>query len=227
MRSDMKQDLLQRIFTYPVPCYGCLDGPGHLASHLLSLAGYVEVDREVTLFGKIPLKGRGMPVILAIIGTLPDGEALSLASYFPEAEEHILRILEGDIGKILSSQFDLLVMLWNTVEQKMLEFPEVIGAILVGIRKALQLPYNSRSTSILAPLSLKIARLREVSSAEVRRTIAEREAINDEANATIQLLLTALAVRSIFGQCNRRRIACARAVWDSQPAVDWLKPYEG
>jgi hypothetical protein len=227
MGSDIKKDLLQRIFKYPVPCYECLDGPGHLASHLLSLAEYVEVDREVTLFGKIPLKGRQMPVIPAIIGTLSDGEALALASYFPEAEEHILRILEGDIGRILSSQFDLLVMLWNTLEQQTLEFPEDIGAILIGIQTALQLPYDSRSTAILAPLSLKTAHLRDVSSAGVRRTIAERDVIKDEANATARLVLTTLAVRSIFGRCNRRRIACARAVGDDQPAVGWLKPYEG
>jgi hypothetical protein len=165
-----------------------------------------------------------MLVIPAIIATLSDNEAL-LANSFPEAEEHILQILGGDIGKILSSQFDLLVMLWNTLEQLMLVYPEDIGAILIGIQKALQLPYDSRSTAILAPLSRKIVRL--VSFAVVHRTIAERDVIKDEANATVQLVLNTLVVRLIFGRCNRRRIACARAVRDGQSAVGWLEPYEG
>jgi hypothetical protein len=223
----MKQDLLQRIFKYPVPCTRCLDGPGHLVSHLMSLAGYVWVDQEVTLFGKIPLDGRNMPVILAIIGTRSDGEALSLANYFSGAEERILRTLEGDIRQVINSQFHLLVMLWNTLEQLTLSYPENIGAILIGIRKALQLPYDSISTAILAPLSLKIAGLRDIISASGNGTFAEREVIKEEANATIRLVLTTLAIRSIFGRCNGQRIACARAVGDSQPALGWLKPYEG
>jgi hypothetical protein len=168
-----------------------------------------------------------MPVIPAIIATLSDDEALFLANYFPEAEEHVLQILGGDIRGILSSQFDLLVMLWNTLEQLTLEWPEHIGGIIISMRKALELPYDSRSTAILAPLSLKIAHLIDVSSAGGLGTFAEREAINDEANATVRLVLTTLAVRSVFGQCNMRRIACARAVVDSQPAAGWLKPYEG
>jgi hypothetical protein len=227
MRPNMTKDYLQRMFKYPVPCYGCLDGPAHLVSHLLSFANFIEVNQEVTLFDKIPLQGRFMPVILAIISTLFDDEALSLANYLPGAEEYILRTLEGDIRKILSSQFHLLVMLWNTLEQLALTFPENIGAILVGIRRALQLPYDSRSTAILSPLSLKIARLRDISSATVRTTIAERDVIKDEANATRWLVLTTLAVRSIFGRYNWHRIACARAVGDDQPALGWLKPYEG
>jgi hypothetical protein len=223
----MKKDLLQRMFKYPVPCYGCLDGPGHLVSHLLSLARSVKVDQDVMLFGKIPLKGRSMLIILAIIGALSDGEALSLANYLPHAEERILRTLEGDIRETLSSQFHLLVMLWNTLEQLGPLYSQNIGAILIGIRKALQLPYDSRSTAILAPLSFKIARLRDISSPMVHTTIAEREVIKEEANATIRLVLTALAARSIFGRYNGHRIACTRAVGDDQPAVGWLKPYEG
>jgi hypothetical protein len=223
----MKKDLVQRIFKYPVPCYGCLDGPGHLVSHLLNLADYVLVDQEVTLFGKIPLKGRLMPVILAIIGTLSDGEALSLANYFLDAEERILWTLEGDIKEILGSQLHLLALLWNTLERETLEYPDDIGAILIGIRRALQLPYNSISTAVLAPLSLKIAGLRDIISASGNGTFAEREVIKQEANATIRLMLTTLAIRSIFGQCNGQRIACARAVGDDQPAAGWLKPYEG
>jgi hypothetical protein len=168
-----------------------------------------------------------MPVILAIIGTLSDDEAISLANYLPEAEEWILRTLEVDIREILSSQFYLLIMLWNTLEQLTLSYPEDTGAILVGIRMALQLPFDCRSTTILAPLSLKIARLSDVSSATGDGTFAEREVIKDEANATRWLVLTTLAVRSIFGRYNWHRIACARAVGDGQPAVGWLQPYEG
>jgi hypothetical protein len=220
----MKKDLLQGIFKYPVPCGGCLDGPGHLVSHLLSLADDVDIYRKVMLFGKI--KERSMPVILAII-ILTDYEALSLAKYFPETEERILWILEEGIREILDSQFHLLVMLWNTLEQLTLSYPEDTGSILVGIRKALQLPYDPRCTAILAPLSLKIARLRDVSSAMGDGAFAEREVIKEEANATRRLVLSTLAARSIFGRYNSHRIACARAVWDGQPAVGWLKPYEG
>jgi hypothetical protein len=223
----MNKDLVQRIFKYPVPCNGCLDGPGHLVSHLLNLAGYVEVHQKVTLFGKIPLRGRVMPVILAIIGTLSDGETLSLANYFSAAEDHILRTLEEDIRQVLSSQFHVLVMLWNALEQWEPSYPEDTGAILIGIRRALQLPYDSRSTVILAPLSLKIAHLRTISSARGRGAFAEREVIKQQANATIRLVLTTLAVRSIFGRYNSQRIACARAVGDGQPAAGWLKPYDG
>jgi hypothetical protein len=223
----MKQDLLRRIFTYPVPCYGCLDGPGHLASHLLHFAGYVEVNQELTVFGKIPLKGRSMLMILAVIGTLSDAETLSLANYFPHARERILRTLEEDIREVLGSQFHLLVLLWNTLEQQRPDYPEDIRAILTGIRKALRLPYESRSTSILAPLSLKIARLIDASSARGRGTFAERDVVKEEANTTRRLMLTTLAVRSIFGRYNGCLIACARAVGDDQPAVGWLKPYEG
>jgi hypothetical protein len=226
MRSDVKKDYLQSIFKYPVPCYGCLDGPGHLAGHLLCLANDVSVDREGMLFSKISLKWRYMNLILAII--LPsDHETVSLANYFPEAEERVLRTLERDTREILSSQFHLMVLIWNTSEQLTLEDPVDIGAILIGVQKALQLPYDSRSTAILVPLSLKIARLIDVSSAGGRGTFAERDVVKEEANTTRRLVLTTLAVRLIFGQYNGRLIACARTVGDDQPAVSWLKPYEG
>jgi hypothetical protein len=93
MRSDTKQDYLQHVFTYQVPCYECLDGLGHLISHLLS--GHIfRVTHDILLFGEISLKGRYMQVTSIIMGTLDEDETFSLAGCLHGVDEYILRILE-------------------------------------------------------------------------------------------------------------------------------------
>jgi hypothetical protein len=220
----MKKDLLRRIFKYPVPCYECLDGPGHLVSHLLS--GYqVRVTQRVTLFGKMLLEGRQMPVTCVIMSTLPEDETFSLAHYFLNADEYILRTLEEEIRKIIGCQFPLLLMVWNTLKQAEWS-PVLLGAIVVGISKALRLPYDPRATHILGPLSLMLLRVRNNVAARGYGSFAERELVEGEAIITSQFLLTNLAARSIFGQLNSRRIFCAQAVGNVQPALGWLPPHD-
>jgi hypothetical protein len=222
----MKQDLLQRMFKYPVPCYKCLDGPGHLVSHLLRDYGFY-VTQKVTLFNKIPLEGRYLQVTYIIMSTLDEDETFSLAGYFPNVEEYILRILEEDIKEVVCSQFPLLVMAWNNLTELLWMSPEEFAAIIVCIRKALQRPYDSRSTIILPALSPKLLHLRDDLLAKGYGAFAEREIIKKEATVTINLMFTNLATRSIFGGQNGRRIFCARAVGDGPAASGWLAPYDG
>ena len=219
----MKEDYLQRIFRYPVLCYGCLDGPGHLISHLL-LEHYFAVTQKVTLFGKLPLEGRYMQVTCIIMST-PDADE-TLAGYFPEVDEYILRALEVEIHEIISSQFLLFVLIWNTLEQARSMAPLNLGAIVVGIRKALQLPDDPKATLILGPLSVRLLRIRNYLSTGGYRTFAERELVKREATMTSQLLLSNLAIRSIFGRLNSHRISCAQAVGDVPPALGWLPPHD-
>jgi hypothetical protein len=212
------------MFKYPVACVVCLDGPGHLVSHLLGIQCF-EVAQKITLFGKMALDGRYMGVTSIIMTTLDEDETFSLARYFPQVDGYILRILEEEIHEITSYQFLLLVMIWNTLGSAILLGE--MAAIIVGIRKALQRPYDSRSTVILAPLSSKMLHLTEASCARGYGTFAEREVIKEEAIVTRNIMLTHLAVRSIFGQHNSKHIACARAAGDGQAAVGWLAPYDG
>jgi hypothetical protein len=222
----MKKDRLQRIFQHPVPCYRCLDGPGHFSSHLLNAAGgNFEVAQQHTLFGAISLKGRYMPIILIIIITLSGGETPLLAGYFPQVEEHILQTLEEELEVAVNSQFYLLIMVWNSME--MPEGTGGFGAILVGIQMALKLPCDHRSTTILAPLSREIHRRSDNMLAPGFGSFTDRQLINEQATITSQLLLTTLAARLIFGRHNSHRIACARAMGDVQPAVGWLPTHEG
>jgi hypothetical protein len=222
--SDNEKNFLRRMFKHPVLCRGCLDGPGHLAAHML-LTQHVGISQKVTLLGKIPLEGRYMSVKLVILISLFDGHASSSLSYLPGVEESIRWTLEEDIREIVASQFHLLVMIWNTLGVESFRWPKDVAAIVTGIHKALRLSYDSRSTLILAPLSLLILRLRDYFSAHGQGAFAERELVIEEATKVGDLLLTNLAVRSIFGRHNGRRIACARAVGDIQPALDWLAPY--
>jgi hypothetical protein len=214
------------MFKYQVPCDKCLDGPGHLVPHLLPRNNF-KVTQTVTLFGKIRLEGRYMPVTCIIMSTLGEDETFSLAGYFLHVDKYILRTLEEEIHEIISSQFLLLVMVWNTLESHHVVLPEDAAAIIVGTRKALQRPYDSRSTIILAPLSLKILHLRDMISAQGFGTFTEREVVKEEATITIHLMLTSLATRLIFSGQNGRRIFCARAVGDVPAAVGWLAPYDG
>lgn len=214
------------MFTYPVLCPVCLDGPGHLVFHLLDVHCFT-VTQKITLFEKVPLEGRIMPFIWIIMTTLFEDETLSLAGYFAEVDQGILRTLEEKIHEIASSQFLLLVMIWNTLEPFGLQWPENVGAIVVGIGKALRLPYDPRATPILRPLSLKLRHIRNNLSARGYGSFAERELVAGETIITDQLLLTSLAVRSIFGRINSRFISCAQAVEDVQPALGWLPPYDG
>jgi hypothetical protein len=223
MRSDINKDRLRRIFKYPAPCFECLDGPGHLVSHLLS-GPYFEVTQRITLLGKIQLKGQTLQVPCIIMSTLCEDKAFSLARYFPEANEYIIRTLEEEIHEIISSQFLLLVMIWNTLEQFRYSFPREIGAMVVGIRKALRLPYDPKATLILGPLSLKLQRIGNDLRVEGYR-FAERGLVEGEVTITSQLLRTNLAIRSIFGRLNSHRISCAQAVGEVQPALGWLPPY--
>jgi hypothetical protein len=226
MGSDLKKDLLQRMFRYPVPCPECFDGPGHLVSHLLNGHSFF-VTQKVALFGKMQLEWRYMPATCIIMSTLDEDETFSLAGYLPDADGYILRTLEEEIHEIISSQFLILAMLWNTLGNVYVAFPGRLAAIIVGIRKALQLPYDSRSTIILAPLSLKMLRLRDELLAVGHGAFAEREVIKEEATVTINLMLTSLATRSIFGGQNGRRIFCARATGGGPAAVGWLAPCDG
>lgn len=223
MRSDMKEDYLQRIFEYPVPCYGCLDGPGHLISHLLT-EHYFMVTQKVTLFGKLPLEGQYMQVTCIIMST-PDADE-TLAGYFPKVDEYILRELKVEIHEIISSQFLLFVMIWNTLEQAESTVALNLGAIVVGIRKALQLPDDPKVTPVLRPLSLELLRIGNGLSTRRYQRFTERELVKREVTMTSQLLLTNLAVRSIFGRFNSHRISCAQAVGDIPPALGWLPPYD-
>lgn len=161
------------------------------------------------------------------MSTPSEDETFSLADYFPEADKYILRTLEEEIREIISSQFLLLVMVWNTLEGITFVYPEDAAAIIVGIRKALRRPYDSRSAIILTPLSVKLLHLRDDISAKGYGAFAEREVIKEEATITSNFMLTILAARSIFGGQNGRRIFCARAVGDGQAAAGWLTPYDG
>jgi hypothetical protein len=217
MQSDINKDHLRRIFKYPVPCLECLDAPGHLVSHLLS-GPYFEVTQRITILGKIQLKGQTLQVPCIIMSTLSENRAFSLAHYFPEANEYIIRTLEEEIHEITSSQFLLLVMIWNTLEQFRYHLPREVGAIVVGICKALRLPYDPKATLILGPLSLKLQRIGNGLSAAGYGLA--------EVTITSHLLLTNLAIRSIFGRLNSHRISCAQAVGEVQPALGWLPLYD-
>jgi hypothetical protein len=162
-----------------------------------------------------------------ILGTLSEDEMCSLAGYFPEVDEYILRTLEEEIHNIINSQFLLLVMIWNTLEEARPSLPVNIGAIVGGIRKALRLPHDPKATFILGPLSLKLLRLESDLYTQGYRPFAGRELVRGEARITSQLLLANLAVRSIFGRLNSHRISCAQAVGGVQPALGWLPPYDG
>ena len=141
----MRKDHLQRMFKHPVPCYGCLDGPGHLIAHLLS--GHVfEVTQRMTLYGKMSLKGLYMPVTCIIMGALSGDESFSLAVYFPKVDEYILEKLEEEIHKITGSQFLLLIMTWNTLESVPVVYPVHVASIILGIRNALLCPTGYSST---------------------------------------------------------------------------------
>jgi hypothetical protein len=214
------------MFEYPVPCYGCLDGPGHLVSHLMGRK-YTEVTQKITLLGKVPLEGRYMQFDCIILSTLDEDETFSLSHYFPKLDEYILRTLEENIHEITRSQFLLLVAIWNIFKGPMRKEPAYAAAIIVGIRKALQRPHDPRSTVILAPLSVNILNFTGIVCASGVGTFAEREVIKKEATVTSNLMLSSLAARSIFGRQNGQRIFCARAVGDSQAAVGWLTPYTG
>jgi hypothetical protein len=222
MQSDINKDHLRRIFKYPVPCLECLDAPCHLVSHLLS-GPYFEVTQRITVLGKIQLKGQTLQVPCIIMSTLSENMAFSLAHYFPDANEYIIRTLEEEIHEITSSQFLLLVMIWNTS----LDFGHRIwevGAMVVGIRKALRLPYDPKATLILGPLSLKLQRVRDLVAKEFPSI--ERDIVRREVTITTQLLLTNLALRLIFGRLNSHQISCAQAVGEVQPALGWLPPYD-
>jgi hypothetical protein len=223
----MKKDLLRGIFRYPVPCYKCLDGPGHLLSHLLGRE-YFAVTQKITLFGKIKLEGRPMQVTYIIMSTLSEDETFSLASYFPGVNKYIIRTLNEDIYETISSQFLLLVMIWNSLEGVFkLILLNNLAAITVGIRQALRLPHDSKATFILGPLSLELLRLENDLSRRQYWSFTERELVRREARITSQLLLTNLAARLIFGRLNSHRISCAQATGEVQPALGWLPPYDG
>jgi len=171
----MKKDHLQHMFKYPVPCYECLDGPGHLVSHLLSGEPF-NVAQNITLFGRIPLKGRDMRLPFIIMSALSGDETLSVASYFPKADAYILRTLEENIQEIIRSQFLLLVMIWNSLEGAWWS-PEDVGGVVVGVRKAFRLPYDPKATLILGPLSLKLLRIGNDLPVGLYGTFAERELV--------------------------------------------------
>jgi hypothetical protein len=223
----MEKDLLQRIFRYPVPCHGCFDGPDHLVSHLLNQRDPVVVTQDLTLLGEIPLIGRHLAITLSVIGTLSSGEIPSLAIFLPEVDRYIVRGLEDHMNEILRSQFHPPTMVWNTIEMVWLKVPESVAAVLVGLQKALQLPPDGHSTVLLAPLSLVIRELSDHMLAARYRSLAEREFVAEQASITSRLLLTNLAVRSIFGRYNCNRVSCARAMGDVQPAAGWLPLYKG
>jgi hypothetical protein len=183
-----------------------------------------QVSQKLTIFGKIELEGTLMAVPLIILSTI-GCEAPSLASYYLEnCQPHVLRMLEEDV---LCSQFHLLILVLNTIELLDPRLPAAVGAVLVGLQKALQLDSDERSTVILATLSLKILQLSHKMLAERHGSPAEREAVAEQAVITSQLLLTNLATRFIFGRHNCDRVSCARAVGDVRPAVGWLPLYEG
>jgi hypothetical protein len=221
----MQKGHLQRMFRYPVPCYECFDGPGHLISHLLS-GHQLHVTQDVTLFGKIPLKGRYMRVLFIMLSTLSGDETFTLAGYFPKVDEYILQTLEEDIHEIARSQYLLFVMIWNTLANTAWWSPKEIGGIVVGVRKALRLPYDSKATFILGPLSMKLLRIGKDLARGAYGGLAERELVKREITITSQLLLANLASRSIFGRLNSHQISCAQAVGDAPPALGWLPPYD-
>jgi hypothetical protein len=220
----MKKDLLRGMFRYPISCYECLDGPGHLAFHLLS-GGFI-VTQKITLFGKIPLEGRYMRVTCIILSSLDEDETFSLASYTPTIDEYFLRTLEEDIHEVTSSQFLLVVMIWNTLADNGWWSVRDLGGIVLGVRKALRLPYDPKATLVLGPLSLILLRRTNELLVKEYGTLAERELFKRETTITSHLLLTNLAVRSIFGRLNSHQISCAQAVGDVPPALGWLPPYE-
>jgi hypothetical protein len=222
----MEKDLLRRMFKYPVSCYKCLDGAGHLVSHLLN--GHMfKVTQSITLFGKIPLKGRHMSVTCIILSSLSEDEMFSLAGYFPGVDRYILQTLEEDIHEIIRSQLLLLIMIRNTLEEIETSPLEGLAAIVVGIRHALRLPHDSKATFIFRPLSLGLLRFESDLSRQRGWSFAQRELVRGEARISSQLLLTNLAARSIFGRLNSRRISCAQATGDIPPALGWLPPYDG
>jgi hypothetical protein len=223
----MKKDLLRGIFRYPVPCYKCLDGPGHLLSHLLGRE-FFAVSQKITLFGKIQLEGRAMLVTCIIMSALSEDGTFSLASYFPGVDRYILRTLEEDIRETISSQFLLLIMIWNNLERGFRwRLLNNLAAIVVGIHRALRLSHDPKATFILGPLSLELLRLESDLSTQGFWPFSERELVRGEARIASQLLLTNLAVRSIFGRLNSHRISCAQATGDVPPALGWLPPYDG
>jgi hypothetical protein len=221
----MEKDLLRRIFKYPVSCSKCLDGPGHLLSHLLG-RNLREVTQKITLFGKIQLEGRYMLVTCIIMSTLDEDETFSLAGFSPEVDEYIVRTLEEEIHEVMSSQFLLLVMIWNTLADGKWWSLGDLGGIVVGLRKALRLPYDPKATLVLGPLSLNLLHRGNDFLVKEYGTFAERELIKREITITSHLLLTNLAVRSIFGRLNSQQISCAQAVGDVPPALGWLPPYD-
>jgi hypothetical protein len=168
-----------------------------------------------------------MRVICIILSNLSGDEPFSLTGYYPGVDEHILRTLEEKINEVIRSQFLLLVMIWNTLAETGRWSPEDLGGIVVGVRTALRLPCDPKATLILAPLSLKLVRIGNDLPVGVFGTFAERELVKRETGIACQLLLTNLAVRSIFGRLNSYRISCAQAIGDVPPALGWLPPYDG
>lgn len=217
---------LEHIFHYPVACYGCIDGPGHLLFHILDVGrptAYLPMEHTV-ITSAYGTRNASLLLLLTTWANTTPGFLRDI-DIFERTDENSLNSLEGMMISLKASQYQVLSMIWNSLGHCSTGHLLEIELVIFAVRKALELRHEPESTSIFAPLASQILDLSEMSAAQGKLTYSKRELVQEEASKISRLLLTNLASHSIFGRGNGRSLSCAKATGVDQPALQWRRPY--
>lgn len=211
---------LQRLFDCHIACPTCIDGPGHLLLHILDAALPCSYPKELRRHTSLSSQSSPLFIILSAWYT---GDQIYLDKLFDRANGNSLRLLNGSLDQIKTSQYHMLVLLWNTtycLRTKGIRQADLTH-VLLGIQKALRLENEPESIPILPLLASNILDLRD----KVVGRFAQREAISKKAVMTSQAILSNLTSRKVHGRCNGKNMSCARATRNVSPAIGWHPPY--
>ena len=131
------------------------------------------------------------------------------------------------LESIAISQFTRMSLLHDLRDRLVIRgvYSEELAAVSVCINKALDMPWDQRTTLIVHPLVACVLFLKDAMIRSACRAAQENEVASMEAGVAVNRLQSCLAREMIFGAQNVRLLACARTTGNWKPAVGWLPPH--
>ncbi|KIM20066.1 hypothetical protein M408DRAFT_332992 [Serendipita vermifera MAFF 305830] len=184
---------LRRTFTYPISCSQHLDYEGHLLLHVLSLPPS-ELAIDLQRLTSVPMKGCQMePLFIILLYICAGYDELPMEQPLGNIDRECLEQI-WDLSKAtMSSQLSVLSVL-SDISTTRWVYPEHVAALSICVTKALELSYDPRIETIVQPLASRIERIKDQMLSGRRRSEAERDAAETEANKAIEKLTTYMAV---------------------------------
>ncbi|KIM31689.1 hypothetical protein M408DRAFT_20917 [Serendipita vermifera MAFF 305830] len=215
---------LQRIFEYPVRCPNHHDHDGHILldmfegtqSHTI-----VYFPTNMEKFTKVPLKGRQIHILLALL-LLPDYRLTDPVEF--GINEECWPIILGICGSVKTSQLLFLSLLCDFDFSYFFWVREDMAAFSICIHKSLDLPLDQAAVPVAQTFVRRLDAFVEDTFIDWNRNDLINTSVH-ELEVAVCRLKTHLASVLIHGTHNKRMLFCARAHDGWSPATGWLPTY--